>query len=628
MDSRGSLISHLETKIFAATPIVLLSGAGAALFLQSHFHPHSPRTQYGIRHLPEALLLAALFIAIAGFVRTILLRSSSVEERSTFYYLGAIVIAFALCWLPVLLTGRFVQDDWSLLAAAAIRKIIYIHPSYAWFSLDTVDGNFRPLGTTLYFAYMLRSFGAHAFAFLCGNFIVNLSGSVVVFFLVRELGYSKIAGAAASLLYMSRGLNYIENAWACALGDGMVILLGGLTVLGILRANKRQGVSAFVYHAVAWIFFCIALFAKQSSFAIPLIVALLILLRPGDTALAPLRQRVSHTVLALIAYSVPAAIVFLHAKTLFRGQIPYPIHITPGGFTQWLSYIPWYFVGIQFPYKVLDIPTKCAGVAILIAAAIFVARVPRALGKRPRDIVFLLLAALAGISPFLFLPTRTAPYYGTMSAFWISIALGIALTQFGAVSDKNPSARNAYFALYLFVIVGVLDIRLKETALIPSGGYIRGTYGMDEQKMAYDKMTEIFAKHPSMDTLVMVNFSVPAPDYTSMALFADPKLRRILVYDSRTKTFLTNDLAGLRPKDGLEELNDLQAYYWNIPVDCSAAAKIAAQNQALWIEFTDGEIRAVAPLASAAGDQLQENRLCFTQPSAPDDGKNVLRMLF
>ena len=616
MELRGPLISRLENKLFVAIPVAILCASVAAFFLQTHFHPHLLRTQYGIRHLPEALLLAALFIAIAGYVRAVLFRSTSMEEKPTSCYLGALIIAFALCWLPVLLAGRFVQDDWSLLAAAAIRKIIYVHPGYAWFSLDTVDGNFRPLGTTLYFAYMLKFFGAHAFAFLCGNFIVNLFGSMVAFFIVRELGYSKIAGAAASLLYMSRGLDYIENAWACALGDGLVILLGGLTVLGVLRANKRQGWAAFSYHVLAWILFCIALFAKQSSFAIPLVVALLILLRPGETTLAPLRRRIGQAVAALIVYSIPAAIIYLHAKALFRQRTPYAISITPASFTQWLSYIPWYFAAIDTPYKLLDDLTKVVGVAILLASAIFVARVPRALGKRPRDIAFLLLAALAAISPFMLLPTRTAPYYGAMSAFWISIALGIVLTQFGTVSDKHPSARNAYFALYLIVIVGVLDIRLKETALITSGGYIRGSFGMHEQKIAYNELTAILAAHPTMDTLVLVNFPNPAPDYTSMVLFADPGLRRILVYEKKTRVFLTNDLAGLRPNDDVGALNDLQAYYWNIPVHSFAQAKTPVPGQVLWIEFDDGEIHLAPPAAEVPSNNMPESSILSPSPGA------------
>lgn len=590
--------NSLEEKFLLVVPMSLIGGSIAALFIRTHFHFHTVRTEYGMSHLPEALLLAALFATIASISYKALSKTSSADARPTFYYLMALFIVFCLCWFPVLLSGQFFQDDWMLLAGASIRKIIYIHPSYAWFSLDTVDGNFRPLSTTLYFAYMLKLFGPHAFAFLCGNFIVNLFGSIVSFYIVRELGYSKVAGVAAAILYMTRGLNYTEVGWACALGDGIVILLGGLVAIGILRANKRNGPSAFAYQALAWAFYCIALFAKQSSFSIPLIVVLLFLFRPGDTTHVRLRRRIVNALLALIAYSIPAAVVFFHAKALLQYRTPYPISLTLSGFVQLLSYIPWYFVGVDFPYKFLNVITECAGVAILVGVALFAARVPQVLGKRPRDIVFLVLAALSAISPFILLPTRTAPYYGAMFVFWISIALGIALTRFGALSDKNPAGRNAYFALYLIAIIGVLDIRLKETGLIPSGGYIRGSFGMDKQRAEYDQMATILARHPLADTLVMVNFPIPAPDYTSMALFADPGLHRIMTYDTKTKTYRTNDLAGLRPKDELDALTDVGAYYWSIHVRSLGAVKAVDEQRALWIESDGGKISLIAPLAN------------------------------
>ena len=602
MDLREPGSAKLERLFLWGIPVALLCGSVATRLLLSHLHLHNPRMQYGISHLPEELLLAAFFAAIAGLLLTVLSRSASAEAKPASYFLGALVIAFCLCWLPVLLAGGFVQDDWMLLSAAAIRKILYIHPSYAWFTLDTVDGNFRPLGTGLYFVWMLRFFGASAFAFLCGNFVVNLLGSLVAFFVVRELGYSKMAGAAASLLYTTRGLNYIENAWACALGDGIVILLGGLAVLGVLRANRRQGLSAFAYYAFAWILLCIATFAKQSSFAIPLIVALAVLLRPGEDALVPFRRRAGQAFLALIAYSIPVAVIFFHAKALLQQGTPYPVSLTLSGLTQWLFYVPWFFVGMGFPgkYKVLNVLTGCAGAAILAGLAVLVARVPRLLGNRPRDIAFLLLAGLAAIAPYALLPTRIAPYYGSMSAFWISLAFGIALTRFGGAADRNSAARNAWLALYLIVIVGSVDIRLKQTGLVPSGGYIWGTYGMDQEKNSYDQLAGILAKYPNRDTLVLVDSSEDARYYTSMALLADPGLQHMLVFDPETRTYRSNDLAGLRPKDEPGALNDAQAYHWNVPMDSSVASRFADQNRALWVAFDGGKIHPVPPVRNNA----------------------------
>jgi hypothetical protein len=589
--------THLEKQVFFGIPIAFLSGSIAILFLQPHLHFRNPRLQYGIGHLAEALLLTALFTALAGFLATHFSKSPSLEEKPASYFLVLLVAAFLLCWLPVLLGGGFVQDDWLVVSAASIRKIIYLHPDYAWFSLDTVNGNFRPLVTTLYFGYMFKIFGLHAFAFLCGNFIVNLLGSIVAFFVVRELGYSKTAGAIASLLYMTRGLNYTLNAWACALGDGVVILLAGLIVLGIMRANKRVGMISFVYHALAWVLFVVATFAKQSSFTIPLIVALLYLLRPGQATLPPLRQRVMQMLLSLIAYSIPTAIIFFHAKSLLQHKVPYPISLTLSGFTQLLGYIAWYFIGFEVPgpYPVIDVLTKVMGAAILVGAILLLWRIPTMLGKRPRDIVFLFAASLAAISIYIALPSRTVAYYGAMSAFWVSIAIGIVVTQLGGMASKNPSARNAYFALYLMMVLGFFDIRMKQTGLISSGGYIWGTYGMDREKNSYDQISRILASSHADKTLVMVDFPTLLPAYTSMALIADPDLQRILLYDSKTRSYFANDLEGFRPKDDIRALGNVDSYWWNVPIDQGEATQAATQDKTVWIKLDGTGIHSVAP---------------------------------
>jgi hypothetical protein len=447
---------------------------------------------------------------------------------------------------------------------------------------------------------MLKLFGLHAFPLLCGNFIVNLLGVFVAFFIVRELGYSKMAGGIASLLYITRGLNYTLNAWACALGDGIVILLGGLTVLAILRASRRTGTVSLVYHTLAWVLFVIATFAKQSSFSIPLIVALLVLLHPGPTALPSLRRRTGQALLALVAYSVPAAIIFFHARSLLD-KVPYPISLTLSGFTQLLGYLTWYFIGFEVPgYLIASIFSIVAGAAILAGLAVLVWRVPALLGKRPRDIAFLLAAALAAIGLYIVLPTRTVAYYGAMSAFWVSIAIGIAATQLGAMADRSPSTRNAAIALYLIVVLGFFDIRVKQTGLISSGGYIWGTYGMDREKSIYDQISKAIAGSPPGNTVVMVDFPSYAPAYLSMALIADPGLRRILLYDSKTKTYLVNDLAGFRPKDDVKALSDVDAYWWNLPIDSTEAAGIAKRENARWFQFKNGAVPSIVPFSSQA----------------------------
>jgi len=208
---------------------------------------------------------------------------------------------------------------------------------------------------------------------------------------------------------------------------------------------------------------------------------------------------------------------------------------------------------------------------------------PTLLGDRPRDPIFAALAAVASVSLFALLGTRSAPYYGCMSAFWLSIALGIVLTQTSS-SGKHP-ARLRRFLFCLLILSGFAEIRLEQIALIPSGGYLWGTYGMDsERRIRSDMQRELAARgQGQIDTLVLEDCSHASP-YTSMALLDSPSVPRMMVYDSRTDTYATNNRQGLRPIDSFAGLSDPKSYNWNQPLDVATAAGILARSRVLLIQ--------------------------------------------
>ncbi|WP_263383186.1 hypothetical protein [Granulicella arctica] len=586
--------SGFENIFFLGLSLVLVTAAAATFLLRSRLHLHTDRVQYATQHLPFALLAACLFTLLVGGLRAFLLRRSNTGDLPTSYFLGALTVTFCLFWLPVLLAGGFVQDDWLLLAAASIRKIIYLHPAYSWYALDSVDGNFRPLGTVLYFGYMLKFFGLSARAFLVGNFIASFLGSIVAFFIVRTMGYSKFAAAASSALYMSRGVLYTIVSWASALSDDIAILFCGLMALAILKANRRRGLPAVAYHLLAWICFCVATLGKQSSFAAPLIVALLLFFRPGEGRVPPMARRILAAVAGLGIYAGTAAVPFFHAKTLMQAT-PYPIAFSMEAALRPFSYALWYFTFFDLPGNspaVLTVP-EYLGMIVVLILVVVIWRVPKLRGDRPKDVLFAVLASIASISLFVVLGTRIAPYYSTMAAFWMSIALGIALARFGAPVPSDRRARIACFAFCVLVVSGFLDVRLRQTALIPAGGYTWGTYGMDRERMQYAELQRLLLASPQKSVVVLQDFPGYPSYYTSMSLISAPQIQRILVYDSDKKAFFANDREGRRPVNELSALGDPLAYNWTNPLSTQEATKIAKPADTIWLQFRDGNIKAL-----------------------------------
>jgi hypothetical protein len=316
------------------------------------------------------------------------------------------------------------------------------------------------------------------------------------------------------------------------------------------------------------------------------------LLRPGEHPAPALPRRALTATVALLAYSATAAIVFFHAKALRHARNPYPIRFSIQALLQSFAHATWYFVVLKFPERdrLANLLSSFFGLAIVAAVLFLARRFPGLLGDRPRDLVFAGLAAAASVSLFVLLETRAAPYYGCMSAFWISIALGIALTRPGA--PGGPAARLDCFLL--LVVAGFANIRLEQTSLLPTGGYLFGAFGMDTERRIQANLQRQLAAPGDNDVLLLADCIYINP-YSSMALLDAPTIPRILLLNRGTYT--ANDRQGLRPADDFAGLTDPEAYHWTEPLDAATAVRMLAQSRVLRLRCRDGKIEPAPPEA-------------------------------
>ncbi|GAC1422612.1 MAG: hypothetical protein NVSMB62_18510 [Acidobacteriaceae bacterium] len=483
------------------------------------------------------------------------------------------------------------QDDWRLLAAASIRKAVELHPSVSLAMLDSVDGNYRPLSTVLFFTSMLRWVGETAHAFTAAPLVMTLFSGLIAYAIVRELGYSVTAAAAASILFFSRGMLYTVATWASAVGDGVAICLCGLAVLSVLRACRSRMALAVVLHVAAWLCLSVASLAKQSSFVTPLIVALVLLLRPGQSFARSTVRRAGTAVLGLLLYTVPPVMVFLRAKSLMSSLSPYPIGISVSGFLRLFSYLTWYFAVIQVPDRLggTAIISSVTGIVLAALFAYLVRRYPRILGERPRDIWFALLAAVASLSILVVLQTRGAPYYGCMFAFWLSIMLGILLTHCWS-GDPLLSERTARvcWAVFLFLLLsGFAEVRLAQIGLIASGGYTWGGYSAYADRRFDHYVRQQLAEAPNARTVLFQDCRDHGTP-PAMVLLEAPHIQRILLYDEALRSYFVNDRNGERPVDDVSGRTDTGAYNWAVPIDSAAAEDLLAGSDVVRIPCVEG----------------------------------------
>ena len=575
---------------FLVSALSLLSAALSSL-LTAHKHLANPRVDYGVHHLPQALLQIAVFAAAMGLAYRWLSRKD-VKSFPTRWLIPALILLYAVVWLPVTLNAGFAQDDWMLIAAATVRKMLLAHPFQAFNALDTVDGNYRPLGTVLYAGYFVQWFGVHPLPFVLGNFFMGLACVLLVFAIMRELGQSAYIAAAASALFLSRDLLYAPIAWFCALGDSMAILGSGLSILFLLRSLRSRGATLWLYLIASWLSFAISLFAKQSAFATPLIAALAVLLQPNQASEKDWKKRLPLAALIGILYTATLLPVYHHAVQLFHDKTPYPIQLSLLSVGSFFSYITWYFLPIALPdtFSKAHLIIPVTGLLILIALVRLHRRSPGLLGNQPKLIVFLLGAAFASLSLFLILPTRTAPYYGSMAAFWISMVFAIALSNLDIDYLKQGSRPVGAFLLCLLVLGGYSFVRLKQTGLPPSGGYIWGTYSMDRENNMFATIHRILQDSPETQVVVYVGCTSADKNRPDMTLVANPSLQRILCF-SPTDGFMENGHQGRLPENTVDDLIDVQAYHWNIPLNMEEATSILADSKSIWVTAENNKMR-------------------------------------
>jgi hypothetical protein len=502
--------------------------------------------------------------------------------------LVVIAALFAIVWLPVALHGGFAQDDWMLLSASSVRKLLYAHPLASLNTLDTVDGNYRPLGTVLYVGYLLRWFGLHPLPFALGSFLTGLACTLLVFAFMRELRQHPGVAAAAAILFLSRDLIYIPIAWMCALGDTLAILGSGLSVLLLLRALRAKGFMLWLYHLAAWLCFVAALLAKQSAFAVPMIAVLAILLAPAaEASVESWKKRLPLAIAIGAIYGATVLVVFRHAANLLGHKTPYPITFSPLVLRVALSHVTWFFVPLDFPdaYPYARLLVPALGLLILIAVIWWLRRSPHLLGNR-RLMVFLLGSAFASLSLFLLLPSRSAAYYGSMAAFWLSMAVAIVLRNLNRdirFSSRHPGT----WVLCLLLLCGYSFVRLKQTGLPASGGYIWGTYSMHENMGEFAFLRDALKRAPDTKILVIVGGPYTGRQQANMAVLVDPSLQRILGFDPQSG-FKSNNHEGRLPQNNFANLTDVDAYHWTLPMETSTASTLLADVPALWIRMDQG----------------------------------------
>jgi small basic protein len=453
--------------------------------------------------------------------------------------------------------SRYSADDWFLAAAATIRHTLAVRPWLSWYALDTVDGNFRPLGTVVYLNHGFPVLGFYA------GFLVCVLAATLLYFIARRIGASTNLALCAVLIFASRDLLYGPVAWLCSLGDALVIAAGAGCVLLLLCSLRMAPPRAALCHLGAFACFAVALLSKQSAYCIPLLAFLTLTLRPGQEKPASTFLQWAVALVTTSVYLAATIGIFYHARLRpLTSTTPYPINFDGTGIGYLFRSVLWFFGPLDLQiirgFMTLEDTLGVVTLALLFWVSW---KCRRHLGLGRRAFSFCLSAAFVSIALFLFLPSRRVPYYGDFAALWASLPVAAVL-----VGAKRSGAESHGLTLVIaLVVLGGISIELKRTALIPSGTYLGGSYGMDMESAEFAALRQSLYEHPEATTVVIRDNS-PDTVYPAMICILSRNVRTVYVFRAKTNQWLVNSLNGSVPLDIPDTWTDVSAFHWTRPL--------------------------------------------------------------
>lgn len=386
----------------------------------------------------------------------------------------AILLAGCLAYLNTI-SADWVWDD---VSSVLLHK--HVHEPGKFFQLFREDqhafgrgsGNFyRPLVAASFMGDFSLSYSpaqdglAHAgypdvkpFLFHLSNLLWHVAASLLLFLLLRRLGAPRTVSIVASMLYVLHPLHTEAVAYISGRADMMSAAFMYAGLLFAIPENYRTKIVPGVLGTA--VCFCAALLSKESSFIFPVLLALVLFLRPAGENLHYPRFRIFIPLVIALALLLGYAALRLTVLRFGEG-----VAVSPAPFSQRLVETAQAFAfycrvlfmptGLHMEQTLADTPTWTALIGVSLLALCVAFTLAAFLAGRRRETLGMawFLAAwlpISGIFP-LNAPMAEHWMYVPMAGLWW--ALAEILFRETTVPTVRRCATAVVYALCLFFLV-------------------------------------------------------------------------------------------------------------------------------------------------------------------------------
>lgn len=387
----------------------------------------------------------------------------------------AIFIASFILYFPSL-GYYFFQDDWFVLNWVQESNF----SSLLEFRSDIIY--WRPISMPIFFKTANLAFGLNPYFFHLATFIFHLVNSALIYFLARQLKFTKLIAAFIAFLYATAAFHFIPLSWLSTTS----YVIGPTFVLSALIFFLKNK------FAISFVFFLLGLASSELTLTMVPIAFLL-------------SSKFKKTIFSLLPFII-TSIVYLAVRFVIfplpqRGE--YELILTPKVATNVFWYFAanfnmpeaistvFYFSNIKgsiasaldfWQYLILPIFLMILNAIIVFAAKISVKQLVIAIGL-----------FLAGLSPVILLPFHFYPMYIVLASLGVFYALASSLAKLK--SWQTPAI--VIFALSWF-IASVLTISFTRT-----NHWIANLQSISK---AYVGQTKTLAKNPPVGAAFLFRY--------------------------------------------------------------------------------------------------------------------------
>ena len=218
-----------------------------------------------------------------------------VQKYKEWFLMAAIMLVTFLAFSPVM-NHDFVDwdDDVNVTENPNVKEINATTLRNIF--TGEVIGGYTPL-TTLSFAIEHALFGMKPGVFHTTNLILHLLCTLLVFILVRRLGFSLFVACATSLLFGIHPMRVESVAWITERKDVLygLFFLASLVLYTLFRQTKKQQ-----YYILSLLLFVLSLLSKIQAVTLPLVLIIIDYLQEKRFFSRQLLNKIPFLVLSLI----------------------------------------------------------------------------------------------------------------------------------------------------------------------------------------------------------------------------------------------------------------------------------------------------------------------------------------